>query len=500
MKIHFIGIAGVAIAPLAKMMKDFGWEVTGSDEEVFEPMLSFLEKNGLEWQEGFEAQRVHGADLAIINGAAILKHPDNVEVAEAKKLGIPSYGYPYLLNKYIAKKNSIVVTGSVGKTTTSCIIAWLFDYCGLNPAFMTGGQPLNFEAGVRYTESEYSVLEGDEFASAFGFDNEPKFIYYKPTHSIITSAKWDHLNLYPTEDSYVEAFRKLLRCTKENNGLVLINSAGDNNDILHSEITKGLYGDLKDKIFTYSCEQEEKFTTSSELSTTIEGSVSLSSNASVATHYRSEIINNPSDKTYTHFVTYKNDKEIGQFSTTMIGRSNVEDFTAAIAMCDILGLDLKKVAEGVKQFKGIKRRQEIRGTNSKGAVIMDDLAHSTIKAKATLEALRTRYKTEKIIAVFDPHASSLADRKSLEWYKGAFDGASEVIIPKIIVKKSTPKDKRVYATDIIDAIKVSQPNVRYIPIDDDIVKYLEDISTPDTLIVFMSSGGWRGIIEKVLEG
>jgi len=485
MKVHFIGIVGIAIAPLAKMMKEIGWEVTGSDEQAFEPMLSFLNNNKIDWKEGFDAQRVHGADLVIINGAAILKHPDNVEVAEAKKLGIPTYGYPYLIGEHIIKENSIVVTGSVGKTTTSCILAWLLDYCGLNPSYMTGGQPVNFDSGVRRTDSKYSVLEGDEFASAFGFDNEPKFIYYKPTHSIITSAKWDHLNLYPTESSYIDAFRKLIRLTSENQGIVLINSAGDNNDTLYSEITKGLLELPKESVFSYSCEQEPKF--------------------KAKTHYESKLIttideNTDTDVNFTEFEFFKNDLCLGKYKTLMLGRANIEDCTATIAMCDILGLDLNKVSQGLAEFKGIKRRQEILGTNSKGAIIMDDLAHSTIKAKATLEALRSRYKTEKIVAVFDPHASSLSDRQSLEWYPGTFDSADEVIIPKVIVKKSTPKENRVYGTDIIEAIKKTQSNVSYIPMDDDIVKYLLNISSPETLIVFMSSGGWRGIIERVLEG
>lgn len=468
-KIHFTGIAGVGMAPLALMMKDLGWTVTGSDQNVFEPMLSFLNKS-IDWQEGYDAKRVEDADIVVIGGSPLMNDINNPEFMRAKELGKKLVSYPYLIQEYLAKENSVVVAGSYGKTTTSAILMWLLDYIGVNPAFFSGGQPLNFNSGVRYTDSKYSVAEGDEYVAAWGFDMEPKFMYYKPSHTIITSTRWDHLNIYPTLESYIDAFRKLIKLTKENGGIVLLSASGENNDVLFNENPDIEYSySLKDKTQLFKAK----------------------------THYSGVVDDVQNNIEFTTFKVYKNDVLLGNFQTTMIGNHNVEDCTAAIAMIDILGLDLKLAGEGLKLFKGIKRRQEVRGKTATGAIVMDDLAHSAVKAKATLEALRTRYKTEKIIAIFDPHASSLADRKTLEWYPGTFDLATEVIIPRVKVKKSTPKDQRVYGIDIVEAIKQTQPNVSYMATDEIIVDHLQEQDNK-TLIVFMSSGGWRGMIEKLV--
>lgn len=469
-KIHIIGIAGVAIAPIAKILKDMGWIVTGSDENVFDPILTFLKVNNIDWQEGFDAQRVRDVDMVLIGGGAILKHSNNVELEEAKRLKKKIVTFAQILEEILVKEESIVVAGTYGKTTTSGLLAYIFEVLGENPSFMTGGQPIHFESGTRNTDSKYSILEGDEFAAAFGYDNNPKYIYYKPKYTLITAAQWDHLNLYPTEKSFVDAFDTLAQKTFENKGILFLCSDGKNLDII--------YNKYKDRlpIYTY-------------------GSKNFSFRG--ISHYSSELINN--DKEYTYFRVYKDDNVIGEFKTQLIGNHNIENILGAIMICDTLKKDLVKVSKAISEYKGVKRRQEIRGVNSKGTVIIDDLAHSAVKAKATLEALRTRYKKEKLIVIFDPHASSLSDRKSLQWYYGAFDLADKVYIPRVTVKKSTNKTERVYGIDIVNAIKTTQPNVEYTANDDILLNKLKRDSSSNTVIVFMSSGGWRGIIENILK-
>ncbi len=470
-KIHFIGIAGVAIAPIAKMLKDMGWIVTGSDEEVFDPILTYLKTNDIAWQEGFDASRVQDVDMVLIGGGAVLKHSNNVELEEAKRLNKKIVTFAQILEEILVKEESIVVTGTYGKTTTSGLLAYLLDRLNLNPSFMTGGQPIHFASGTRNTNSKYSVLEGDEFAAAFGYDNEPKFIYYKPKYSLITASQWDHLNLYPTEQSFIDAFKKLLDKTVTNSGIALLCSTGKNIDILFNE--------YKDKlpIYTYSI-----------YDTQFKG----------FSHYSVSNIKNI-DMVYTSFKVLRDNKEVGEFKTQLIGNHNIENDLGAIAMCDILQFDLVAVSQAMSEYKGVRRRQEIRGINSKGSIVMDDLAHSAVKAQSTLEALRSRYKQEKIVVIFDPHASSLSDRKSLEWYAGAFDKADKVYVPRVTVKKRTNKDDRVYGIDIVNTIKTTQPNVEYAPKDEILINNLKNDSTSNTVIVFMSSGGWRNIIDEILK-
>ncbi len=471
--VHFIGIAGSAIAPVAKMMKDLGWKVTGYEHnQVWEPMKSFLANNDIQYDEiEPDLDIIREADLVVLGGSVLMKSENDPEYLEAKKLGKKIVGFPQLLQDYVIKKNSIVVTGTYGKTTISSMLAWILEVAELNPSYMSGGQQLNFDSGVRNTDSEYSVTEGDEYVSVWGFDMEPKFMYYNPTYTLVTSAKWDHVNIYPTEESYIEAFKKLAKKTEENDGIMLLCATGDNLE----KVKKSFNG----KVYTYMMKEKES-------EKRISGSVD----------YVGEIIEYFPDKTV--FRVYEGVDLLWEFETTMIGDHNVENCVAAIAMARILGIPVKPIDEGIRMFKGIGRRQEIVGKMKNGATVMDDFAHSWIKAKATLEALRTRYKG-KVIAIFNAHATSLADRETLKWYPGVFDKADYVIIPKVSVKKSTPKEKRVYGKDIVEAIAKTQPNVEYIPVEENIISKIKELADENTLVVFMSSGGWGKLVEQVMQ-
>lgn len=466
--VHFIGIAGSAIAPIAKMMKDLGWKVTGYEHnQVWEPMKSFLKDNNIEYSEiEHNFENLQKADLVVLGGSVLMKDKNDPEFLEAKKLGKKIVGYEQLLQDFVVKKNSVVIAGTYGKTTISSMLAWILETAKLNPSYMSGGQQLNFDSGVRSTDSDYSVVEGDEYVSVWGFDMEPRFVYYKPNHTLITSAKWDHVNVYPMEESYVEAFKKLAKKTEENSGIMLLCATGDNLE----KVKKSFKG----KVYTYMMKEK-----------------SAEKRMAGNVDYTGEIIEYFPDKTV--FRVYEGVDLLWEFETTMIGDHNVENCVASIAMARILGISVKSIDDALKTFKGIGRRQEVVGKMKSGATVMDDFAHSPIKAKATLEALRTRYKG-KIIAIFNAHATSLADRETLKWYPGVFDKADFVIIPKITVKKSTPKEKRVYGKDVVDAIAKTQPNVEYIPVEENIVKKIQELADKNSLVVFMSSGGWGKLV------
>jgi UDP-N-acetylmuramate-alanine ligase len=298
---------------------------------------------------------------------------------------------------------------------------------------------------------------------------KPRFVYYQPKQVLLTATQWDHINIYPTEESYIQAFRELAKLAHDNSGFILSALNGQNNNTI-----RAYFKSLGGKNFTYAVNQTE----------------------SNLVDYSGQIIKYDKDK--TTFKVFCKNKDLGTFTTLLMGDHNIENCVGAIGMSHLLGLDMKSVNDAVATFKGLKVHLELVGKTEKGSEIFSDLAHSAVKAKSTLEALRTRYKTEKIVAIFDPHASSLSERKSLDWYPGTFDLASEVIIPHVSVKKSTPKDQRVYGTDIVNAIKQTQQNAKYMPLDESIVEYLLNCDE-NTVIVFMSSGSWRGIIEKIVK-
>lgn len=461
-KIHFIGIGGSAIAPLAVEMSKHGYTVTGSDLNVFDPALTLLKKNKIDWYEGFKPEKIKDVDLVIIGGSMLMKDGENPEYVQAKKLKKQIESFTYLINKHIIKDESIVVCGTYGKTTITSLIAWILEVAKLNPSFLIGGLPLNFEYGIKKTNSKYSVVEGDEYAAAFGFDMTPKFLHYSPKYTIITAAQWDHINMYPTEKDYKDAYKKLVKLVEKNNGQLYLSYNGDNN-IEIIEKYKGKF---------------EKYGLKSG-------------------NFITENINFGKNK--TTFSVKKENKKIGDFETKLIGTHNIENCLAAIALTFNLGIELEKIQEGIRTYKGVKRRLEVLGTNTKGATVIDDFAHSPIKAQSTLEALRTRFKKNKIITIYSPRVSERESKNTLSWYKETFKETNHIIIPKITVKKSTEKEFRIHGIDIINAINKGENSKHYFPKEEQILNFLKENSDKNTIIVFMSAGGWGDLMEKSLE-
>lgn len=461
-KVHFIGIGGSAIAPIAIMLKSQGYEVSGSDFNIFDPALTLLKKNNINWYEGFKPEKIKDVDLVIIGGSVLMKEPNNVEYLEAKKLNKQIESFTYLVDKHIIKKESIVVCGTYGKTTITSLIAWILEVANLEPSFLVGGLPLNFETGIKKTNSNYSVVEGDEYAAAFGFDMSPKFLHYKPKHTIMTAAQWDHVNLYDTEEKYINAYKDLAKLVEKNKGKIFTSVDGENNDKALEEYSgeKVTYG-LKDSDFFVD---DIKF-----------------------------------EKEKTVFTVKKESEEIGTFETKLIGMHNVENCLASIALTYDLGIEVEKIKEAMITYKGVKRRLEVLGKNSKGAIIIDDFAHSPVKAQSTLEALRTRYKKNNIITIYSPRVSERESKESLKWYKETFKETDHIIIPKITVKKSTPKEFRIHGIDIINSINKEKEEKHYFPKEEQILEFIEKNSDKDTIVVFMSAGGWGELMNDALD-
>lgn len=211
-KVFFIGIAGKTTASLAKAFRDLGWEVFGSDQEkVYPPITTFLEENGIKYFKGYSENNLSFVpDLVVVGRSALLVDPKNPEYLKAKKLGCPVLSYPEVLKDYLIKENSIVVAGTYGKSTTTALIVWTLINAGINPSFMVGGIPLNFNEGTKITNSKYSVVEGDETPSLLP-DDPPKFSFYKPKYLLLTATEYDHPEIYKTKEDYIKAFIDLVK-------------------------------------------------------------------------------------------------------------------------------------------------------------------------------------------------------------------------------------------------------------------------------------------------
>lgn len=208
---YFIGIAGKTMAPLAKAFKDLGWDVSGSDQvKIYPPVSTYLQDNNILYKQGYDENNIpFDCDLVVVGRSALLIDKDNPEYLKAIKLGYKILSYPQVLEQYLVKENSIVIAGTFGKSTTASIITWILINAGLNPSFMFGGLPINFDSGTKITESNYSIIEGDE-TPALKENDPPKFMFYKPKYLLLTATEYDHPEIYKTKEEYVNAFIKLV--------------------------------------------------------------------------------------------------------------------------------------------------------------------------------------------------------------------------------------------------------------------------------------------------
>src|SRR5574343_243584 len=217
--IHIVGICGVATSALAIAFHYRGYKVTGSDKGFFPPVSTELEKHKINFYAGWHPENMEGVDIVIVGTASGSQNP---ETAFAKERNIPIYSYPEAIGEFFVKEYSIVATGTWGKTSSTTLLSFILQNAKLDPTYMFGGVSLSHDASAKLTDSKYSLFECDEYKSS-RVDNTPKFVYYKPTHLLLTAVSWDHADLYPTEESYFDAFRKLIANIPET-GLLVANA------------------------------------------------------------------------------------------------------------------------------------------------------------------------------------------------------------------------------------------------------------------------------------
>lgn len=452
-KAYFIGISGKAPSSLAKALRGEGWDISGSDQiDVYPPASTYLEENNIHYFKGYKKENVPtDADLVIIGRGSILFNQQNPEFVRALELKLTIYSLPEALGRFVVKENSIVVAGTYGKTTTSALIALILQKEGTDPSYMTGGVPLDLVDGVKITDSNYSVIEGDE-TPALKETDLPKFMFYKPKFLILTATKWDHPEIYKTKEDYLQAFIDLVKFLPED-GLLVYNLDSVDETVIEEA----------------NCRK-----------------ISYSLNNNQANYFVKDI---SLGEEMTDFAV-QTPKETLSLKTILIGRHNLENICASVALCQEIKIKDETIKEGIKEFKGIKTRLEFMGKHG-DRFIYWDLAQHPEKVKGSLEALREHFAVKRITCIFDPAATGLKFKESLSWYKNAFDKANEVIVGKVSFLKSIDKEERVTGKDISEAISQTQKNVFYEPIDEKILSFLVNKTNKEDIIVFMSSGGLR---------
>jgi len=458
-KIHLIAICGTGMSALACMLKDMGFEVTGSDQKTYPPMNDFLFNKGIKVNDGFNEKNIFSALDLVIVGNAVKK--DNPEINKMNRLGLNFCSMPQAINRFVANgKKTILVTGTHGKTTISSIMAWILYVAGLDPSFIIGGILRNFNSNYRLGKGKFIVIEGDEYDTAY-FDKGPKFLHYDPHMAVITSVEFDHADIFKDIDHVKKTFDNFISGISQKSTLIAFDSDKNIDELIR---------DRKCNVIKYGKN------TSSAWSL---GKISCT-------------------PPWTFFDVLKQGKTFKTFKTGIFGEHNLLNTLAAVAMADKLMIPDNIIADALESFQGVKRRQEIRG-QKKGITIMDDFAHHPTAVKETVRAIKTFYKNKRLIAVFEPRTNTSMRNIFQNIYPLSFDHADIICIRKPPFLDKIPHGEHFSSEKLVKDLQHKGKNAQYFPDTESIIKYLENTAKYDDLVLIMSNGGFDNIHERLLE-
>jgi UDP-N-acetylmuramate: L-alanyl-gamma-D-glutamyl-meso-diaminopimelate ligase len=458
-KIHLIAVCGTGMGALACMLKDMGYDVTGSDQKVYPPMSDFLVRKGISLMEGFRGDNLsHNPGLVIVGNAVRKDNPEAVRMMEE---GFPYCSMPQALNYFAAKgKKTIVVTGTHGKTTTSSILAWILFKAGLDPSFMIGGILRNFDSNYRIGKGDYFVVEGDEYDTAF-FDKGPKFLHFDPYVTVLTSIEFDHADIFRDLDHVKQAFGAMVGRIASDNLLIAYDA---------DENIGSLTGSRNCRIEFYG----RKNASSWRL-----GPVDVK-------------------PPWTFFDVIKNGVIFGAFKTKLVGEHNLLNALSVIAVADHLSVPFESIYEALETFEGAKRRQEVRRVK-RGITVMDDFAHHPTAVRETIRAVKPFYSNGRIIAVFEPRTNSSMRKVFQDVYPLSFDGADIVCISKPPLLEKIPVNERFSSEKLVEDLIRLGKDAHYFGDTQSIIDFLVRESKSGDLILIMSNGGFENIHERLLE-
>jgi len=452
--VHFVGIGGTAMASAAAAMQDKGFAVTGSDQNVYPPMSTFLAGKQIEAMNGYaERNLAHKPDLVVIGNAISRGNPEAEFVLDHK---LRYCSLPELLREFFIRgKRSIVVTGTHGKTTTTSLLTWVFEHNGLNPGYLIGGIPNNLSQGARFTDSEWFVIEGDEYDTAF-FDKRSKFVHYQPEIAIVNNLEFDHADIFENLDAIKKTFSHFIRIIPRN-GLLLGNGDDANLapllNVAHCPVKRFGLGE-DNAVHAFNIRYGP---TASEF----------------------EI---PSFK----------------FHLNLIGEFNVRNALAVVACAKHCGLKNHQIQSAFETFKGVKRRMEVRGIVG-GVTLIDDFGHHPTAIRETLAALRVKYPAQKIWALFEPRSNTTRRNVFQTDLVGAFGRADTVVVSQVARLEQIAPEERLNPEKLMQDLKASGRDATYLPDVDSIVAHVAKNAQGGDIVVVFSNGGFGGIHGKLLE-
>lgn len=451
------------MASLAGMLQARGHLVTGSDENVYPPMSTMLESLGIAVLRGYNTEHLIPTPDCVIVGNAIPRGNPEVEETLKRKLLYHSQA-EVVKEEFIRGRHSLVVAGTHGKTTTTSIAAWVMDQGELNPSFLIGGVAQNFGTSFRVTESDYFVIEGDEYDTAY-FDKGPKFMHYLPELAIVNNIEFDHADIYLNLDAVKLAFRRFMNLVPANGRLIV---GWD------SPHVRAVVESMGQRLFT----QLETFGFTSEA--------------------KWQIRNTDFTGALARFEVVRDSQSWATFETPLVGEFNLLNCLAVVVAADAWGLSKETIASALATFRNVRRRAEIRG-EERGIIVIDDFAHHPTAVRETLRALRTKYVDRRLIAVFEPRSWSSRLAVFQDDYAQAFASADYVVLANVFDShKVLEKGRALDTARLIEAISRQGKPAIALPGADQIVAHLVPELREGDVVAIMSNGAFGGIHTKIL--
>jgi UDP-N-acetylmuramate: L-alanyl-gamma-D-glutamyl-meso-diaminopimelate ligase len=450
------------MAPLAGMLREHGYRVTGSDSGVYPPASTLLDKLGISFFHTFDAAHLSPApDLVVVGNIIARGNPELEEVLDQK---IPYRSMPEILEEvFLPERHSIVVSGTHGKTTTTAMLAWIFHTAGKRPNFLVGGVAENFGKSYGLGGGDEFILEGDEYETAF-WDRGPKFFHYHPDDLIVTSLEYDHADIYRDFETYELAFRRLVNLVPRRGRVVIWGDTEESGPALRRAAEKAFC-----PVETYGFSAGNDWV-ASELA--VDGG---------GMKFR---------------VTYRGNV-FGEFALAASGRHNVLNAMAAAAVGHGRGIGAEVLAKALATFRSVKRRMDVKG-EVRGVLVVDDFAHHPTAVRATIEAARARWPRRRLWAILEPRSNSMRRKVFEETLPVALALADRVVLAGVFRAQQLGDENRLEPETVAERVRELGKSARVFPSADGIAEQVSMEAEAGDVLLVMSNGSFDGLCEKVL--
>jgi UDP-N-acetylmuramate: L-alanyl-gamma-D-glutamyl-meso-diaminopimelate ligase len=459
--IHLIGICGTAMASLGGMLQERGFRVTGSDAAAYPPMSTFLESLGIPVAQPFAESNLDPRPDLVVVGNALSR--GNVELERVLDERIPFCSLPQILHdEFLVGKEVLVVAGTHGKTTTTSMLAWIFETAGLQPSFLIGGIAENFGRSFGLGDGKHFILEGDEYDTAF-FDKGPKFLHYFPDSLILTSVEFDHADIYKDLDAVETAFKRLVNLVPRRGRIIAFDSGDSSSESLNRCLQKAF------------CPVER---------------YGASNRASW------KIANLKLGEDRTSWSVLRDGKPWADFGFPLGGEYNVWNATAAAALAANYEISKDVIAKALDTFRSVKRRLEVKAQVN-GITIIDDFAHHPTAIEQTILALRARYPKSRLWVVLEPRSNTLRRNVLQDALARSLALADQVVIAAIFKSEAIPEAERLDLNRVVSEIEKRGKQARIFADADAIVNAIAPELRERDVVAILSNGGFGGIYEKL---